>query len=88
MVRLMAGTDDERITVFAEPIEKRLDLYWHIDTLLKSVTKHRFQFMDQLNDMQSDDYGKTVFENKTYIPLKIVNLLLEPYGLTVEEDDL
>ena len=88
MVRLLAGTDDARITVFAEPLEKRLDLYWQIDTLLKGVTQCRFQFISVLNDMQEDDYGTTVFKNKTDIPLKIVNLLLEPYGLTIREDDL
>lgn len=87
MVRLRIVNNDGGITVFSEPVERRLDLYWKIDALLASITMGRIHFMSVLNDLQSDDNGKTVFENKSDISLCIVNLVLLPYGLEVKEDD-
>lgn len=87
MVRLRVVNNDGGITVFSEPTEQRLDLYWKIDTLLTAITHSAVHFMGVLNDLQSDDDGKTVFEHKTDIPLRIVNLVLLPYGLEVKEDD-
>ena len=87
MVRLRIVDNDGGITVFSEPIEQRLELYRKIDALLATITMGRIRFMNVLNDIQSDDNGKIVFENKTDISLCIVNLVLLPYGLEVREDD-
>lgn len=86
MVRLRI-VNDGGITVFSEPIGSRLDLYWKIDTLLAAITHSAVHFMSVLNDLQLNDDGKIVFEHKTDIPLRIVNLVLQPYGLEVKEDD-
>lgn len=87
MVRLRIVNNDGGITVFSEPIGSRLDLYWKIDALLAAITMGRFCFMSVLNNLQLDDNGETVFENKSDISLCIVNLVLLPYSLEVKEDD-
>lgn len=86
MVRLRIVNNDGGITVFSEPIGSRLDLYWKIDALLAAITHGAVHFMNELNDLQSNDDGETVFALKGDIPLRIVNLVLQPYGLEVRED--
>ena len=74
------------MTLFKDAIGRRMAVYHKVDQLLRCVTNGRFQFMSELNELQTDDDGKIVFENKTDIPLRIVNLLLAPYNMVIEED--
>lgn len=55
-----------------------------LDIVLENATKGRFQLMSELNSLQSDDEGNTVFEDKFKMPLKLVNLALQPYGFTIK----
>ena len=76
---------DGWMVVFEERIGNRFDLYRKMDRLLACVTGGKFQFMNELNSVQSDDHGETVFANKADIPLRIVNLILAKYNFMVEE---
>lgn len=76
---------DEPITLFELPADRRFDLFQLLDRMMSCVTQGRFLFISELNRLQSDDHGNTVFANKSDIPLRIVNLLLVPYCIKVEE---
>lgn len=76
---------NEPITLFELPVNRRFDLFQLLDRMMSCVTQGRFRFISELNDLQSDDRGNTVFANKADIPLRIVNLLLAPYCIEVEE---
>ena len=78
--------EDGYMTLFTCAADARMELYRKVDRLLACVTDKSFQFLSELNDLQSDDYGKTVFENKSDIPLRIVNLVLAPYNIIIEEE--
>ena len=68
------------------PLGQRYDAYSWLDRLLGCTTGRRFSLLSELNDLQSNDDGETVFANKSDIPLRIVNLVLAPYGITVTEE--
>lgn len=85
VVRAKCMDRDGWMVVFEEHIGNRFDLYRKIDRLLACVTSGKFQFMNELNSVQSDDHGETVFANKADIPLRIVNLILARYNFMVEE---
>lgn len=85
VVRAKCMDRDGWMVVFEERIGNRFDLYRKIDRLLACVTGGKFQFMNELNSVQSDDHGETVFANKADIPLRIVNLILARYNFMVEE---
>ena len=55
-----------------------------LDIVLENATRRRFQLMSELNSLQSDDDGNTVFESKFTMPLKLVNLVLQPYGFAIK----
>lgn len=76
---------DKPVTLFELPADCRFDLFQLLDQMMSCVTQGRFSFMNGLNSVQSDDRGNTVFANKSDIPLQIVNLLLAPYSIMVEE---
>lgn len=80
--------EDGHMTLFTCAADARMELYRKVDRLLVCVTGKSFQFLSELNDLQSDDDddGKTVFESKSDIPLRIVNLVLAPYNIVIEED--
>lgn len=76
---------DVPVTLFEMPADHRFDLFHLLDRMMSCVTQGRFRFIIELNALQSDDHGNTVFANKSDIPLRIVNLLLEPYCIKVKE---
>ena len=78
---LVEGSDP--MTVMEMPDSERFDLFVRLDHVLYAATQGRFGFISELNDLQSDDDGNTVFANKRDIPLRIVNLVLRPYGFRV-----
>ena len=86
LVRAKCTDSDGEFTLFAKASADRMDLYRAVDRMLCCVTGNRFHFLSELNDLQSDDDGETVFEHKTDIPLRIVNLVLAPYNMLIEED--
>lgn len=90
VVKAKCIDDDGCMELFSVPIvfsgNCRMEIYRMVDRLLSCVTNKAFQFLSELNDLQSDDDGKTVFENKSDIPLRIVNLVLAPYNIVIEED--
>lgn len=77
--------DNVSVTLLELPADLRFDLFQLLDRMMSCVTQGRFRFLSELNGLQSDDRGNTVFANKSDIPLRIVNLLLEPYCIKVEE---
>lgn len=58
-----------------------------LDIVLYAVTRGRFSLMSELNEIQSEcnDDEMERFPNKFTIPLMIVNLVLQPYGLWIKE---
>lgn len=76
---------DEPTTLFELPADYRFDLFQLLDRMMSCVTQGRFRFISELNALQSDECGNTIFANKSDIPLRIVNLLLVPYCIKVEE---
>ena len=85
-VRLEILDPEGPISIQQRPVAERFDLYWTVDCLLRAVTKGRVNFLNELNKVQSDDHENPVFVNKSDIPLTIVNLILNQYGLNVAED--
>ena len=90
MITAKCIDDDGYINLFNVPIDFsgncRMEIYRMVDRLLSCITNKAFQFLSELNDLQSDDTGKTVFKNKSDIPLRIVNLILAPYNVVIEEN--
>lgn len=85
LIRAKCVYDGDGMELFSEGAERRMELYRKIDILLACVTNGAFRFMNELNALQSNDVGCTVFALKTDIPLKVVNLVLAPYNIVVEE---
>lgn len=89
MIEARCIDNDGYMRLFGVPMtfagDYRMEIYRMVDRLLSCVTNNRFQFLSELNDLQSDDSGETVFENKSDIPLRIVNLVLAPYNIVIEE---
>lgn len=85
LVRVFCGDGDERMQLNTWPIGRRYDAYSWIDRLLSCTTEKKFSFLSELNGLQANDDGETVFANKSDIPLRIVNLVLAPYNITVKE---
>lgn len=71
----------EKILLY-DGIERGKAILW-VDRLLECVAG--FNLMNVLNDLQTDDEGEVVFESKYDIPLRIVNLVLAKYRITLEE---
>lgn len=65
---------------------QRYDAYSWLDRLLSCTTRGKFSLLSELNALQFNDDGETVFANKSDIPLRIVNLVLAPYNITVTEE--
>ena len=86
LVRVFCEDGDGRMQLNAWPFDHRYDAYAWIDRLLGCITGRKFSFLSELNDLQSNDNGETVFANKSDIPLRIVNLVLAPYHIIVTED--
>ena len=86
LVRVFCGDGDGRMQLNTWPLGQRYNAYSWIDRLLGCTTGRKFSLLSELNDIQSNDDGKTVFANKSDIPLKIVNLVLAPYSITVTEE--
>lgn len=86
LVRVFCEDGDGQMQLNAWPIDRRYDAYLWIDRLLGCITSKTFSFLSELNDLQSNDDGETVFANKSDIPLRIVNLVLAPYNITVTEE--
>lgn len=55
-----------------------------LDLVLEKATRGRFSLLSELNGLQSDDEGNTVFASKFSMPLKIVNLAIQPYGFYIK----
>lgn len=86
LVRVFCEDEDGRMQLNTWPLGQRYDVYSWLDRLLSCTTGRKFSFLSELNDLQSNDDGETVFANKSDIPLRIVNLVLAPYGITVTEE--
>lgn len=86
LVRVFCEDADGRMQLNTWPLGRRYDAYSWIDRLLGCTTGRRFSLLSELNDLQSNDDGETVFANKSDIPLRIVNLVLAPYNITVQEE--
>ena len=93
-IKAVCVDGDGELTLFWLPIGERnpplssprMELYRLVDRMLACVTNQKFSFLSELNDLQSNDDGETVFENKSDIPLRVVNLVLAPYNIVIEED--
>lgn len=85
-VRVFCEDGDGQMQLSTWPLGRRYDAYSWIDRLLGCTTGRRFSLLSELNDLQSNDDGETVFANKSDIPLKVVNLVLAPYNITVREE--
>lgn len=85
-VRVFCEDSDGKMLLHTWPPGQRYDAYTWIDRLLGCATRWKFQFLSELNAIQSNDNGETVFANKSDIPLRIVNLVLAPYNIKVRED--
>lgn len=86
LVRVFCEDSDGQMQLNAWPLGKRYDAYLWIDRLLGCTTGKKFSLLSELNYLQSNDDGETVFANKSDIPLRIVNLVLAPYNITVTEE--
>ena len=86
LVRVFCEDGDGRMQLNTWPLGQRYDAYSWIDRLLGCITGRKFSLLSELNDLQSNDDGETVFANKSDIPLRIVNLVLAPYSITVAEE--
>ena len=86
LIRAFCEDDDGRMQLHTWPLGQRYDAFAWVDRVLGCVTGGRFSLLSELNDLQSDDDGKTVFAKKSDIPLRIVNLLLAPYNMTITEE--
>lgn len=86
LVRVFCEDGDGRMQLNTWPLGQRYYAYSWIDRLLGCITGKKFSFLSELNDLQSNDDGETVFKNKSDIPLKIANLALAPYNITVKEE--
>ena len=69
--------------VFIRTTTREQAIRW-ADALLENV-KPGVSLLSELNDIQTDEDGKVVFESKWDIPLKLVNLILKTHGLYIEE---
>lgn len=86
-IKAVCVDGDGGLTLFRLPLPTpRMELYRLVDRMLACVTNRKFSFLSELNDLQSNDDGETVFENKSDIPLRIVNLVLAPYNIIIEEE--
>ena len=86
LVRVFCEDSDGRMQLTTWPLGQRYDAYSWLDRLLGCTTGRKFSLLSELNDLQSNDDGETVFANKSDIPLRIVNLVLAPYNITVTEE--
>lgn len=86
LVRVFCEDGDGRMQLHTWPPGQRYDAYSWLDRLLGCTTGRKFSLLSELNDLQSNDDGETVFANKSDIPLRIVNLVLAPYNITVTEE--
>lgn len=86
LVRVFCEDDNGRMQLHTWPLGQRYDAYYWIDRLLGCTTGRKVSLLSELNDLQSNDNGETVFANKSDIPLRIVNLVLAPYNITVTEE--
>lgn len=85
-VRVFCEDHDGRMLLRTWPLGQRYDAYSWIDRLIGCLTRRGFSLLSELNDIQSNDNGETVFANKSDIPLRIVNLVLAPYNIIVTEE--
>ena len=86
LVRVFCEDGAGRMQLGTWPLGQRYDAYTWIDRLLGCTTGRKFSLLSELNALQSNDDGETVFANKSDIPLRIVNLVLAPYNITVREE--
>ena len=86
LVRVFCEDGDGRMQLNTWPLGQRYDAYSWIDRVLWCTTGRKISFLSELNELQSNDNGETVFANKSDIPLRIVNLVLAPYNITVREE--
>ena len=63
-----------------------------LDTVLNNATKGKFSLISELNEIQVECHDPhhtgqpaDIFKDKFAFPLKIVNLVLQPYGFWMEE---
>lgn len=84
-VHALCLAGDCALTMFDRPADERFDLLVDLGRVLEAATQGKFSLMSELNDLQSDDSGDTLFANKSDIPLRIVNLVLKPYNFVVKE---
>lgn len=76
----LKGYDEQ----YEDCIIARKTLKGAIDLAHKILHSTRgFSLMDALNDIQSDVGAEGVFESKYTIPLSIINLITEKYGILV-----
>ena len=85
-MRVFCEDGDGRMQLKTWPLGQRSGAYSWIDRLLGCTTGRKFSLLSELNDLQYNDDGETVFANKSDIPLRIVNLVLAPYNITVAEE--
>ena len=86
LVRVFCEDSDGRMPLHTWPLGQRYDAYSWLDRLLWCTTGRKFSLMSELDDLQSNDDGEIVFANKRDIPLRIVNLVLATYNITVTEE--
>lgn len=93
-IKAVCVDGDGELTLFRLPLvtpktelsNLRMELYRLVDRMLACITNQKFSFLSELNNLQSDDDGETVFEYKSDIPLRIVNFVLVPYNIVIKED--
>lgn len=63
-----------------------------LDRILNNATKGKFSLISELNEIQAECHDPhhtgqpaDIFKDKFAFPLKIVNLVLQPYGFCMEE---
>ena len=63
-----------------------------LSLVLEKASKDRFNLWSELIDLQHDCYnettGKTIFPDKTKIPLAIINLVLKEYGIWIDKHEV
>lgn len=83
--KVMCESGGEKSCIFEAPTQEAVTRW--LDIVLEKATKGRFSLMSELNDIQcacNDDVMER-FPSKFEMPLKIVNLTLQPYGMWIED---
>lgn len=86
LIRVFCEDGGDRLQLHTWPLGHRYNAFTWVDRVLGCVTGGRFSLLSELNGLQSNDDGETVFANKSDIPLRIVNLVLAPYNLIMTEE--